>query len=220
MIIIKIHKIMKRGLNTKCLRVEVPGRAWLHLHHIGPNPSYMGIPISDFSLELNCLMNIFLFFKRNTQGEEKFTRNPILFQLVKALHQILIGIGISFIHSSHPIRAHIWGEDEGGFRSRKCFLKRLDKIDGRQSEGFKETIHLNSLLPDVGEEVEEVFGPFRIWVEANMEGFISVRDCLSDGLENLLHPSEGHFRSTGNHLLRENIPAAPGALDRAASAQG
>ena len=142
---------MKRGLYTKCLRVEVPWGAWFHLGHKGTNPSYKGITISDLSLEANCLVNIFLVFKWDTKGEEKLTGDSILFQLVKALHQILVGIGISFIHSSHPVRAHIRGEDDKGFRSRKCFLKGFDKIHCRQSKGFEKALHRNPLLPDLRE---------------------------------------------------------------------
>ena len=93
-------------------------------------------------------------------------------------------------------------------------------MDCWQSEGFKEAFHLNPLLPDVREEGEKVFGPLGIGVEADVEGLIPIRDCFSYGLEDFLHPSEGYLFSTSNRLLRWDITTAPGALDRAAPAQG
>lgn len=105
--LIKIHKILKGGLHMICLRVEVPWGARLHLGCIGANSLYMGVPIPDLFLELSCLVNIHLILKRKAKGEEKFTGDPFLFHLVKALLQLLIGIGIPFIHPSHTVRTYI-----------------------------------------------------------------------------------------------------------------
>jgi hypothetical protein len=74
-------------------------------------------------------------------------------------------------------------------------------------------------MPDMREKVEKIFRSFRIRIEGNIEGLISVRNRLSNGPKNFFHPSKSNFFSTRNHLLRDNIPAAPGALDRATSAK-
>jgi hypothetical protein len=107
MIMVKIRKISKGGLHTKCLGIEVPGRAWLHLDRIGANPSHIGISVTDLPLESNRLVKIFLLFKWKAEDEEKVTEDSMLFQSVKTLHQTLIGIGMAFMHPPHPIRPDI-----------------------------------------------------------------------------------------------------------------
>jgi hypothetical protein len=86
MIMIKIHKILERGLYTEYLQIEVPGRTWLHFDRKGANPSHIGIPVPDLSLQSDRLKDIPLLFKRNAKGEEKVAVDAMLSQLIKAPH--------------------------------------------------------------------------------------------------------------------------------------
>jgi hypothetical protein len=103
MIMVKIHKISKRGLHTKGTRIEVPRRPRLHLDGKRADPPHIGVPISDSLLELSRLLKILLLFKRNTDRKEDVAKNLVLFQLLKALHQGLIGIRVPFMDPSHPL---------------------------------------------------------------------------------------------------------------------
>jgi hypothetical protein len=90
----------------------------------------------------------------------------------------------------------------------------------RESKRLKAAFHPNPLLPDMREEFEKVFGLLGIRVETDMKGFIPVKDRFLDRPDDLLYSSKGHFFSAGGCRLTGNISAAPGALNRTASAHG
>ncbi len=76
---VKIRKILKRCLHTKCLGIEVPRGTRLHLDCKGTNPSHIGISVPDLPLESDRLLNILLLFKWNAEGEENVAEDPLLF---------------------------------------------------------------------------------------------------------------------------------------------
>ncbi len=199
---VKIHKIIEIRLHAVFFRIKVPGGAWLHFDRKSSNPPHVGISVPDPLLELNGLLYICLFFKGDTEGEEKVTEDPIGFQPVKNLHQGLIRIGISFMNLSHLVRPDVRREGDQGFGPGKGFLKRLDKIDGGKSEGFEETFHLNFFLPDTREKLEKIFRLVRIRIEADVECLVPGRDRLPNGLENILDSPEGHLFSSGDGFQR------------------
>jgi hypothetical protein len=110
------------------------------------------------------------------------------------------------------VRSDLRGEGNQGFGSWKRLFKGLDKIDCRKPKGFEETFHLDFLLPDAREEVEEISRVLGIGVEADMEGLIPVRNRLPNGLENALYPSKDHPCSAGEGLQGRTPAATPGTL--------
>jgi hypothetical protein len=116
----------------------------------------------------------------------------------------------------HLVRPDFRRESNQGFRPGKGCFKRLDKIDGREPKGFKETFHLDLFFPDAGEKIEEISRPLGIRIEANMESLIPIRDRLPNGLENTLHPSKRHLISASDVLQRGTTAPTPGTLNRTA----
>src|SRR4030042_5451977 len=198
----------------------MPGRARLHLDGKSANPSHVGILLSDHLLELYCLLNVCLLLKGHTEGKEKVAEDSAIFHLVKRLHQSLIGIAISFMNLSSGFRPDFRRESHQGFGSGRSCFKRLDKIDGGQSKGFKETFYPDLFCPDAGEEIEEILRPLGIRIEADMECLITIRDGFFNGLKNTLHASKGNFFSARDGHQRGTTAAAPGALDRTSSPHG
>jgi len=124
------------------------------------------------------------------------------------------------VNFPHLFGSNLRGEGDQGFGPGKSLFKRLDKIEGGESKGFKETFHLNFFLPDAGEKLEEILRLMRIRIEADVEGLIPIRERFPNGLNHMLHPSKGHFFSARDSLQRHTPAAAPGALSRASSAHG
>jgi hypothetical protein len=77
MVMVKIHKMIQRGFDTKFLGIKMPRRSRFHLDCKSANSSHVGIPLSDHALELNRLLNIGLLFKGHSEGEEKVTEDPV-----------------------------------------------------------------------------------------------------------------------------------------------
>jgi hypothetical protein len=76
---VKVHKIFERSFHPVSLGVEVPGGPWLHLDRKRADASHVGILVSDHFLEPNRLVNIRLFLKGDTEGEEKIREDSIRF---------------------------------------------------------------------------------------------------------------------------------------------
>jgi hypothetical protein len=64
--------------------------------------------MTDLPLKSDRLLKVFLLFIWSAEGEEKIARDLVVLQFVKALHQSLIGINISFMNPPQSIRSYIW----------------------------------------------------------------------------------------------------------------
>jgi hypothetical protein len=220
MIVIIIHEILKAGFHAEGFGIEMPGRARFHLDRKGAYPSHIGVTIPNLVLELKGLLDILCCLKGNTDGEEDIAENPMPFQLVQAVHQSLIGVGMSFVDFSQSIGSHIWRKGDERLRPWKGFFEGFDKIGSGKSERLEETFHLDSFLPDARKELQKILRVLGRRVETDVEGFIPIGERLLDRLEDLLDPPKGDLLSASDRHLGRDVSTTPGAPDRTTSAYG
>jgi hypothetical protein len=101
---VKIHKILKGGLNPIGFRIKVPWRAWLDFKGNVMNFFDHRISMLDLFLKPDCFRHIFFCFKRNTGGEVEMTRNPEPVQLLKTCHQGLIAKSVTLVDPFVPVQ--------------------------------------------------------------------------------------------------------------------
>ena len=165
MVVVKIDEASERRLHIECLRISVQRRAWLHLDRKGANPSHIGEFSPYLPQNSDSLAIVRFLFEGEAEGEEKVTINLMLFQLLKTSHQGPIGVSITLVNPSQPVRPCARGEDDQGFGSGECLFEGFDQFDRGQPEGFKETFHLQPLLTNQSEKAEKIVRLMGIGIE-------------------------------------------------------
>ena len=196
------------------------GRARLEIDGEGGNSSDVRKSATNFSLEPDGLAQVLFRLKRKAHGKIKIAIDPVLLHQTEALDKSQVGIGMTLMDLSQPIRSHIRGEDDARLGTRKGLFEGRDKIDGGQPKGFEDALQGQSLFANAREEAKIIVRMLGVGIEGNMKRLIAVRESFFDRSENMFLPPERHLPPARNRLLVERTAATPGALNRAAPADG
>ena len=220
MVVVKIVETPERRLHIECLRIHAQRGTRLHLDRKGPNSPDHRVFFPYLPQEMGRLAIVRFLFEGETEGEEKVTIDLMRFQLLKTSHQSPIRVHIAFMYSSQPVRSCARGKDHQGLGPGEGLLEGFDQFDRGQPEGFEKAFHLQPLPTDRREKAEKVVGSVGIRIETDVKGFIPMTNGFPDRLKNLFDPPEDDLCSAGDRFLGADATAAPGALDRTASAHG